>query len=566
MSDRQLDVLFVTANGARSTYQGLAKDYAAVEIPTWSLLLAQSCRSAGFGVAILDCWAENLDLIDSVTRIVEADPRLVVIVAYGSEPNQSTVRMGDALRLADELKAVDPFRKTCFVGNHVSALPLDVLGKSSVDFVLLNEGIYALRNLLKTDLYWHNHTIKGIGWKSDEGSPYLNTPERIVPQERMDLDLSGYAFDLIDFSKYRSHFWHGEFKHELRTPSAALYSSLGCPMKCGFCMINIVNRTDNSPNVTAADSPVFRYWSADHTLKQIEWLVNHGITMIRLSDEMFFLNRKHYEPILQGIKERWGDSLRLWSYARIDTVRPQFLKLFREAGVRWLCLGIESANRSVRREVSKGSFEDVDIKTVVKEVEDAGIDVIANYIFGLTGDTHETMQQTLDLSIELNTAMWNAYCCFKAGTLVHTPSGCTPIEDVRVGDVVLSQNGTTRVTRLMRRDYCGAVYKVKARYAPPVVVTGEHPILVVEIKRGTDRKTNNLAVIGSCSFVETKNLRPFNRDGLRGMYHAVVVTKKSLEGGDTYVDFSPFVKGQVGVRADGKTGGQLTPFGRRYME
>ena len=60
-------------------------------------------------------------------------------------------------------------------------------------------------------------------------------------------------------------------------------------------------------------------------------------------------------------------------------------------------------------EVTKGKFEDVDIQDVVKKVHDADIEIIANYLFGLTGDTFESMQKTLDLSLELCTIAWNTY-------------------------------------------------------------------------------------------------------------------------------------------------------------
>ena len=59
--------------------------------------------------------------------------------------------------------------------------------------------------------------------------------------------------------------------------------------------------------------------------------------------------------------------------------------------------------------MTKGKFEDVDIETVVKQVEDSGIQVMANYIFGLPGDTVETMQETLEFAKKLNTCGWNAY-------------------------------------------------------------------------------------------------------------------------------------------------------------
>jgi radical SAM superfamily enzyme YgiQ (UPF0313 family) len=63
----------------------------------------------------------------------------------------------------------------------------------------------------------------------------------------------------------------------------------------------------------------------------------------------------------------------------------------------------------VRLEVAKGKFDDVDVREVIKKVHEAGINVMANYIFGLPGDTKETMKKTFDLSLELCTAGWNTY-------------------------------------------------------------------------------------------------------------------------------------------------------------
>ena len=39
------DVLFVSPNISSKIYQELANKYTAIEPPTWSLLLAESCRS-----------------------------------------------------------------------------------------------------------------------------------------------------------------------------------------------------------------------------------------------------------------------------------------------------------------------------------------------------------------------------------------------------------------------------------------------------------------------------------------------------------------------------------------
>lgn len=411
---RPLDVLFVNADAAAKVYQDLSKDYSAIEPPTWSLLLAQSCRAKGFGAGILDANAERMTDEQTVSRIGEIRPRLVCFVVYGQNPNSGTTNMEGNTACCALLKQAYPEIRTCFVGSHTSALPLEVLTLPYVDFVLLNEGVYALHNLLKTDLTTGTERVNGIGHKAG-GVPVLNQPEQVVPQERMDEDLPGYAWDLLPYRQrpldmYRAHFWHAEYTPALRTPFAAVYTSLGCVFKCDFCMINIVNRIDNADDVVAANSPKMRYWSTSFMLDQFEQLAKMGVNTIRISDEMFFLNKAYYEPLLTGIIER-GIPLRTWSYARVDTVKEKYLQLFRRAGVNWLALGIESADQVIRREVSKGSFKILNIRDVVRNVQSAGINVVANYIFGFPDDTVETMQRTLDLSLELCAEFSNYYPC-----------------------------------------------------------------------------------------------------------------------------------------------------------
>jgi anaerobic magnesium-protoporphyrin IX monomethyl ester cyclase len=412
--NRRLDVLFVNADSSAQAYQELSKDFSAIEPPTWALLLAQACRVGGFGVAILDCGAERLSEETAARRIEESGARLVCFVVYGQNPNSGTTNMIGATSLARRVKLAQPEARVCFVGSHTSALPLEVLSLPEVDFVLLNEGVYALQNLLRTDLSSRLDQVRGIGYKQD-GAPILNAPERVVPTDRMDQDLPGYAWDLLPYRSkpldlYRAHFWHAGFNHDLRTPFAAIYTSLGCKFKCDFCMINIVNRVNNAEGVASADSPNMRFWSPQFMLKEFEKLAAMGAQTIRVSDEMFFLNKNYFEPLVRGLAER-DLGLRMWTYSRVDTVRPQYLELFRKAGINWLALGVEAANQTIRREVSKGSFEEIDIREVIRTVRGSGMNVISNYIFGFPDDTIETMQQTLDLALELNTEMANIYPC-----------------------------------------------------------------------------------------------------------------------------------------------------------
>ena len=104
-------------------------------------------------------------------------------------------------------------------------------------------------------------------------------------------------------------------------------------------------------------------------------------------------------------------SFRMWSYSR-DGHRPAALPgPLPQAGIDWLALGVEAGNQMIRHEVSKGSFKDVNIRQVAQTIREHGLNIIANYIFGFPEDTIETMQQTLDLALELNTEMANMYPC-----------------------------------------------------------------------------------------------------------------------------------------------------------
>ena len=416
--ERKMDVLFISPGNSAATYQGLSQKYAAIEPPTWSLLLANSCRSVGYTVAILDVNAEKLSCEDVAERVNKLNPRLICFVVYGQNVNAGTTSMSGATFLSQRLKELGIKTPISYVGSHVQALPKKALeDEPSIDFVFTNEAVYALRNVLSMPEIDASsmENVKGIAWRRGE-NVVINKSERVVPQERMDIDLPGYAWDLLPFDKkpldlYRAPLWHAEYDEEQRSPYAALQTSLGCLFKCSFCMINIINRNDEAEIGVSANYNMMRYWSPEFIIKEFDKLVELGVHTIKITDEMFLLNKKYYEPLCEMIRDRgYGKFLRMWAYSRIDTIRrPEVLKLVKEAGIKWLALGIESGDKKVRLEVSKGRFEDVDIEKVIGHVHEAGIEVMANYIFGLPGDTLESMERTLQLSKELCTLGWNAY-------------------------------------------------------------------------------------------------------------------------------------------------------------
>ena len=413
-----IDALFVVPGNAKGVYQALSDDYSAIETPTWALLLAESCRSIGYNVKILDITAEKLSHKNAVDRIIEINPKFIVFVVYGQNVNAGTTNMSGAVALSSFIKSNKINSPIIYIGSHVQALPIDALEKeSSIDIICTNEGVYSLRSLLNLEKInpVALSKVKGIGYR-DFDKVILTPAEKVVPQERLDIDLPGYAWDLLPFEEkpfdlYRSPMWHAEYNFNQRSPYAAIQTSLGCQFKCEFCMINIINRDDNDPIGVAGNYNSMRYWSTGFIIKEFDKLIKMGVKTIRIVDEMFLLNPKYYIPLCEQLSERnKDDSLRMWAYSRIDTIRrPGILNLVRQAGIKWLALGIESGDKAIRLEVSKGKFDDVNISQVIKNVHDADIEVMANYIFGLPSDTKETMKKTFDLSKDLCTVGWNTY-------------------------------------------------------------------------------------------------------------------------------------------------------------
>jgi len=414
-----IDVVFITPGNAKGIYQDLSNDYAAIEPPTWSLLLAESCRSIGYSADIIDVNAERLTHQQTLDRIVDLSPRFVVFVIYGQNVNAGTTGMSGATALSNFIKLNNNNYPIVYIGSHVQALPIDTLNnENSIDIICTNEGVYTLRSLLKIKKLSPAalSKVKGIGYRDFDSIVRLTDAERVVPQERMDIDLPGYAWDLLPyrskpFDLYRSPMWHAEYDFEKRSPYATIQTSLGCQFKCEFCMINMINRNDNDEIGVASNYSLMRYWSTGFIIKEFDKLLKMGVRTIRIIDEMFLLNPKYYIPLCEELAKRnEDDSLRMWAYSRIDTIRrPGILNLVRNAGIKWLCLGIESGDKNVRLEVSKGKFEDVNIRKIVQKVHDADIEVMANYIFGLPKDSKSSMKKTFDLSVDLCTAGWNTY-------------------------------------------------------------------------------------------------------------------------------------------------------------
>jgi radical SAM superfamily enzyme YgiQ (UPF0313 family) len=291
----------------------------------------------------------------------------------------------------------------------VAALPERTLSEESCDFVAHDEGLQTIVALLEADhagstdygrvpglVYWQGGKLRQI--RSNEAAPLVKD---------LDTDMPGIAWDLLPMAKYRAHNWHC-FGHLQREPYAALYTTLGCPYRCSFCCIQAPFKAGEKELGLKETVNSYRFWSPARVIAEIDLLVNtYGVRNIKFADEMFVLNVRHVAGICDLIIER-GYDLNIWAYARVDTVKDGMLDKLKRAGFNWLAFGIEAANDRVLSDVDK-RYEIEQVYDTIAKVKQAGINIIGNYIFGLPEDDHESMQQTLNLALELNTEFANFY-------------------------------------------------------------------------------------------------------------------------------------------------------------
>ena len=398
-SKQSLDVMLINPGSRTAVYQELGDRYSAIEPPSLAGLFATYLRKHGLSVEIVDAPALNLSPAGVAETIHDNfEPALLVMVVYGFQPSASTQNMNAAGETCAAIKALREDWRIMMTGTHPAALPERTMLEERIDFVCDREGPETIL-LTARALKAKSPDFSKIPslWYRDGKAIRSNAPGELM--DDLDGAMPGVAWDLLPMDKYRAHNWHCFEDIHHREPYVSMHTSLGCPYKCTFCCIN-----------APFGKPSYRLWSPEAVIKEIDLLVErHGVKNIKFVDEMFVLNRNHVLGICDRIIERKHD-LNIWAYARVDTVKDEFLDKLARAGFRWLALGIESGSKHVRDGVEKGRFGSTDILKVVKKIQDAGINVIGNYIFGLPDDTRESMQETLDLALEANCEFANFYC------------------------------------------------------------------------------------------------------------------------------------------------------------
>lgn len=382
-----LDLLLINPND-RELYGSLAS-ISACEPPLWCALIASYIREKGYSVKILDAVVENLSPEETADRIAKDNPLLTAIIAMGQNPSvSSTPKMTVVGQVLKKLKEDAPHIKTLVGGLHPSALPERTLEEAGADYVIQGEGFAVLQNLIRELRLGFHHQR----WIYRSSGPPWGT-------KLIDINvLPMSAWDLLPMEQYRAHNWHCLDRLDQRRPYAVIYTSLGCPYNCTYCPIHAMY--GGKPNI--------RFRSPVKVIQEIDFLVkNHSIKNFKIIDELFTLRREHVERICDLLTER-GYGLNIWAYGRVETADEDILRKMKQAGINWIAYGFESANETMRQGVSK-KFSQQEMLRAIEMTRTAGINIIANVMFGLPDDSLETMQQTLEMVQEFNFEWFNAH-------------------------------------------------------------------------------------------------------------------------------------------------------------
>lgn len=377
-----VDLLLINSGGQKGIYQTLSNKYTAIEPPLWCRLIGGYVKDRGFSVKIWDADALESSPENLARWVKDRSIELVCVVAFGHQPSASTQSMTGVEKICKAIKDVCPSQKIAVVGGHISALPERTREELSVDFVIVGEGPLVICDILK------GREVSSIEGRLDSLIVNLD-------------DFHGNMWEQLPMEKYRSHNWQSFGDFNSRQPYASIYTSLGCPYKCSFCCINAPFRGSG-----------YRMRDPKQVVFEINFLFSaYGVKTFKIIDEMFVLNRHHVEAICEGLKALPYDVdelFNIWAYARVDTVTSGMLEHLKGSGIKWLALGIESGSSHVRDGAAK-SFNEQDIKDVVRAIQKAGINVLGNFIFGLPDDTYGSMLATLNLALDLNCEFANFY-------------------------------------------------------------------------------------------------------------------------------------------------------------
>lgn len=310
--------------------------------------------------------------IEGITpeTFIAAVPEYDIYVFY---VNQDTIDydLDNALRL----KKAREHSLIAFAGPYCSVESEKVVAAPGVDVVIRGEIEIPLRELCEGRPL---QDIKGITWK--EGDRIVVNPDCPLLEDLTSLPwVSKTIHRDLPIRKYRVPY--------LLHPYTALFTGRGCPHRCTFCLW---------PQTISGRR--YRKRLISDVAEEMIWISKEMpyIREIQIEDDTFTHDRTRVHELCDALKGR-GIT---WSCLARSDVPLDTLVRMKEAGVRILGTGFESGNDQILKNIRKG----LTVKQGRKFVADcrkAGVRVHGSFVFGLPGETEQTMEETIKYAIDL---------------------------------------------------------------------------------------------------------------------------------------------------------------------
>jgi len=283
---------------------------------------------------------------------------------------------GDIL-LARAIKQANPKIKIAFVGPHVTVLPEKSLRDCpEIDFICRKEFDYSVVDYAKGKPL---ADIPGVSFLKD--GKVVHNPD--APQIE-NLDALPHVTEIykrdLNIKNYNVPF--------LLHPYVSLYTTRGCPAQCTFCLWPQTLsghpwRKRSTDDVAAEMAKAKQLWP--------------DVKEFFFDDDTFNIQKARTIELCAKLKPLGLT----WSCTSRVTTDFETLKAMKEAGCRLLIVGYESGDQQILKNIKKGATVER-ARQFTKDCHKLGLVVHGDFILGLPGETHETINNTIAFAKELD--------------------------------------------------------------------------------------------------------------------------------------------------------------------